>query len=534
MKLKNKTKKAFLSEKITKAFLSEKITKHNLNITPIIAYNSQKINNDYCLLLYFEGNPLDINYLSISTWNRNKFIDFYVITTDEWYDEWSKFCKFYNNIKLIKSKPLIELYLENNILNQRSYNKIKGAPARRIGGLRPFMFSFFDFVNNYKNFGWIDHDVVLNPSFDPSKYVTENTCYKFRKDCGQLNFIKHAKSDASLNDYIRKRKTCFRFEESHYQRSIKWTTIEGGLWVGDREHLPDNSKFIVTDRLMFNGEELIFFTPQYYDNINFEIDKQNINGNMLIEIAKDRSINVKKTKEKTEFKISFCTTCCNRLFQLEQTMPKNIKIIHDNNMQMCLVNYNSDDDLDNYVKSNYQKYIKCGTLKYFHTTEPQKFDMSKAKHMAHSLGDGEYLYNLDADGFITQDEINYINELKNVKAYHNFSRQIGNRKRLESYGRIMIRKDLYKEIGGYDIRLLAMGHQDSDILNKCKKYNIHTNTNYYLDPISNFRGKRIKGKFRDKVKGYENADVAAIKQYNLKICKENCSNPINGTIGDII
>lgn len=233
-----------------------------------------------------------------------------------------------------------------------------------------------------------------------------------------------------------------------------------------------------------------------------------------------------KINELRKIKISFCTTCCNRTWQLKQTLPHNLPIIEKNYMQMCLVNYNSDDDLNEYIK-NYDDYVNRGILKYQYTTEPQKFDMAKAKHMSHILGDGEYLYNLDADSFITQEEIDYINSIHDLEAYHNFVREIGNKKRLESHGRIMIRKDIYYKIGGYDCRMIGMCFEDEDMLNKLnlQKYNIHRNNHYYKDPINNIKynnGNHI----RDAVKGYKNKNRIKYRRHNKKLLNENQNNVI--------
>lgn len=50
--------------------------------------------------------------------------------------------------------------------------------------------------------------------------------------------------------------------------------------------------------------------------------------------------------------ITFCTTCMNRTEDLKQTYLKSIKtaITVDKNTKFVLLNYNSTDDLDTWVK----------------------------------------------------------------------------------------------------------------------------------------------------------------------------------------
>lgn len=182
-----------------------------------------------------------------------------------------------------------------------------------------------------------------------------------------------------------------------------------------------------------------------------------------------------------QYKISFCTTCGNRLWQLKQTIFENLKVIKLNNMQMCLVNYNSKDGMDDFVWDKLTNYIKDGTLKYFYTKEPEEFNMAIAKHLSHSIADGEYLYNLDADNFIVQEEIDYINKLNNIEVYRNF-----NRKNLGTSGRILIKKTIYQKIGGYNCNMLSIGYyEDIDLINRCKDYNRIDNNIFYKNPIEN-------------------------------------------------
>lgn len=67
-------------------------------------------------------------------------------------------------------------------------------------------------------------------------------------------------------------------------------------------------------------------------------------------------------------KISFCTTCKGRLWQLEQTLPKNLSLLNDNS-EIILLDYKSPDNLKEYIFSKFFRYLENGKLKYFEMVE---------------------------------------------------------------------------------------------------------------------------------------------------------------------
>src|ERR1700748_3109986 len=97
-------------------------------------------------------------------------------------------------------------------------------------------------------------------------------------------------------------------------------------------------------------------------------------------------------------KISICTVCMNRLMHLSETLPRNIRENMDYpNVEFVVLNYNSRDDMDNWIKYNMMDYIRSGILKYYKTTEPAYFDRSHSKNMALRLATGDILCMVDAD-----------------------------------------------------------------------------------------------------------------------------------------
>jgi len=118
-----------------------------------------------------------------------------------------------------------------------------------------------------------------------------------------------------------------------------------------------------------------------------------------------------KKKKKKKFKISFCMTCMNRLHHVKQTLETSILANRPyKNVEFVLLDYNSKDGLGQWVKNKMMKDIESGILNYYQMTNPKPryFNVPHAKNIAHKLGTGDILCNLDADNFGYKNDTNYI------------------------------------------------------------------------------------------------------------------------------
>lgn len=160
--------------------------------------------------------------------------------------------------------------------------------------------------------------------------------------------------------------------------------------------------------------------------------------------------------------ISFCITSRNRLWQLEQTLQKNLSNLHEDH-EICLVDYGSTDGLSAWIWKNFAHLIEDRKLCLFEVKNSVSWNASKAKNLAHRIAHGDYFFNLDADNFISARDVRNIERAyqSNVPS-HQFSGTFGD----GSYGRIGCPRTLFYELGGYDETLLPMGGQDVDILNR--------------------------------------------------------------------
>lgn len=160
--------------------------------------------------------------------------------------------------------------------------------------------------------------------------------------------------------------------------------------------------------------------------------------------------------------ISFCQTCRNRLWQVKETLSSNLGALPDD-CELVLVDYGSTDGLATWIWETYRPFIQNGALKFFEVRNPVRWSAPRAKNLAHRLGGGEYLFNLDADNFVSADEIQMIRGLEPIGApCHQFSGSF----RDGSFGRIGLSRALFFKLGGYDETMLPMGAQDFDLLRR--------------------------------------------------------------------
>lgn len=171
-----------------------------------------------------------------------------------------------------------------------------------------------------------------------------------------------------------------------------------------------------------------------------------------------------------DYKISFCITCMNRLKHIQETLSKNIE---DNyrlgEVEFVLLDYNSLDGLENWVKSYMKKYIDLGLLSYYKTFLPHHYLRSHSRNVAFRLAKGNIVCNLDADNFLGKgfaDEM--IKEFeKKMNIFYTSDLQS-----TDVYGRVCLLKKDFMAIRGYDESLTGYGHEDVDLFSRLEKYGL--------------------------------------------------------------
>jgi hypothetical protein len=166
-----------------------------------------------------------------------------------------------------------------------------------------------------------------------------------------------------------------------------------------------------------------------------------------------------------EMQVAFCTTCKGRTQHIEETLPANLR---DNaKARFVLVNYNSPDHLDDFVRKNHMADVESGRLSVYRFTEPGPFRMAHAKNLSHRLAileGADALVNVDADNFAGPDFDAYV--LRRLEAYEGDAFLWANMRKGEMKrgisGRIAVTTHAFLEVGGYDEVFAAWGPDDKD------------------------------------------------------------------------
>jgi len=208
---------------------------------------------------------------------------------------------------------------------------------------------------------------------------------------------------------------------------------------------------------------------------------------------------------------SFCTTCMGRKHHIEKTLPVNLAVACKHQAQIVLLDYNSNDNLAQYVKNEFSQYIESRHLLFARTTEPTRFKMSHAKNITHLLASGDILLNVDADNYI---DSNYMQWLKKAFALgKNVFVHAGEAKNIS--GRIAVRKKHFLAVNGYaeDFdRSNGWGFDDTCFIRRLELLGLVRVTMPFV-----FRDSFISHSDEWRVKNHPNKDFKASRNINKEI-----------------
>jgi len=191
-------------------------------------------------------------------------------------------------------------------------------------------------------------------------------------------------------------------------------------------------------------------------------------------------------------RISFCTTCMNRLHHLKETLPVNL--INNStyeNVEFVVLNYNSKDEIDKWIQKEMMAEIRSQKLRYIKTSEPLYFKMSHAKNMVTRFAIGDIVCNIDADNFTGWGFANYLNEQFNND---NNIYMKGHEGDVE--GRACLWKSDFLSLRGYDEKILDWGYEDTDfyyrIRDQIKRSEVKISDPKYLKTIKHNELERME------------------------------------------
>ena len=156
--------------------------------------------------------------------------------------------------------------------------------------------------------------------------------------------------------------------------------------------------------------------------------------------------------------ISFCITCMNRLKHLQETLEKNIldNFLVDE-VEFVVLDYNSQDGLEEWIAQSMMKYIEMGILVYYRTTEPAYYRRSHSRNMVFRLAEGEVVCNLDADNYLGRGFAEFM-----LKEFNNKERLFytSNLCYRDVFGRVCLERKEFVEARGYNEVFVGYGLED--------------------------------------------------------------------------
>lgn len=181
-----------------------------------------------------------------------------------------------------------------------------------------------------------------------------------------------------------------------------------------------------------------------------------------------------------------------------ETLPKNILDNEDyENCEFILLDYNSTDGLEDYVKTHLSKYISSGKLVYYKTTTPLYFHRAHSLNTVFKLSTGDILCNIDADNYTGKGFATYVNEIfnKNDAVFLTVDLEIY---RSDVCGRVCSKREDFFKISGYDETMDCWGHDDDDIKSRLSFLGLkkmYIEGSHFLNAISHDFGERLANEY---------------------------------------
>lgn len=215
-------------------------------------------------------------------------------------------------------------------------------------------------------------------------------------------------------------------------------------------------------------------------------------------------------------KISFCTTCMDRLFHLRQTYPRNIEhSLSYPDAEFVLLDYGSHDGLEDWVRAELSEHIDSSRVSFYRTVEPKYYVSSHAKNVAHRLASGDVFCNLDSDILIPEGFCEYIESVFSSKPQRiiAFESQdaYGNN---GCAGMVIAKREHFYSVNGYDEEIrLGWGYDDMNFQFRCR---MHNSLEMFVPPKICLC---IPHSNEIRTMNFEDKDIQKTMNMSMKICE---------------
>jgi hypothetical protein len=214
-------------------------------------------------------------------------------------------------------------------------------------------------------------------------------------------------------------------------------------------------------------------------------------------------------------RIAVCTTCMDRLHDLRRTLPANLADNADYpSLQIVLLDYNSHDGLEDWVRHSLADELKSGRVVYYRTTEPTHYEMARSRNLAFALAEAELIASVDADNFTNAGFASHLNRLATelpqqavfIKSWQRMN------------GRIALYKDEWTALGGYDESLVGYGYDDMDLVRRALA------SAFTLARFGGAFARRLPTPPRSKVANIPRKDWRVTQDLNRELSEANLKN----------
>jgi len=218
--------------------------------------------------------------------------------------------------------------------------------------------------------------------------------------------------------------------------------------------------------------------------------------------------------------ISLCTPVMDRTGDLRKCLPS--RIIAANNsppVELVILNYNSHDDLDDYIKSVIKSkpfkrkglFGKKSFITYRKYTGRDYYHLAHAWNLALKSSKGDYILILGADTIIHEDFVSFVR--KAIEKHHYPWMSIGRQN-----GIILCERQLFMDVGGYDEQFEYYGSEDKDLIRRLKRHKLNRGIipGHLRKLIYTHNKKKIKNYRGNMTKREMMVMNAAIRQENEK------------------